>query len=234
MTTPERVTSNKAALRASLKKEDESLGARLAAAEVPLVPEAEAPAVAASSEPVVPATEAPAVASPPSAPAAKQGRLAKPAKRGAAKAGAAAARRTGGDKKTQAADRPIAEVKPSRKKSAEPAKPGKKAKAPAREPQASAAVATDSTVGKLKESVEQIEKTARAKGDKLVRYSVELLKSELSAIEALRADLAKAAGWAASRSDIVRAGVRVFAEQKLEQMKSVLAALAPAKAKKKG
>jgi Arc/MetJ-type ribon-helix-helix transcriptional regulator len=52
----------------------------------------------------------------------------------------------------------------------------------------------------------------------------------------VRAELSKAAGWAASKSDILRAGVRLFAEQRLEQMKELLAALAStaAKGKKKG
>jgi Arc/MetJ-type ribon-helix-helix transcriptional regulator len=87
----------------------------------------------------------------------------------------------------------------------------------------------------LAEAVERLESAAKAKGDKLVRYTVELLKSEEAAIEALRAELSKAAGWAASKSDILRAGVRLFAEQRLEQMKELLTALAaPAKGKKKG
>ncbi|HCV14343.1 MAG TPA: hypothetical protein DGC76_11710, partial [Candidatus Accumulibacter sp.] len=87
----------------------------------------------------------------------------------------------------------------------------------------------------VEEVVQEIEKVARDKRDKLVRYSVELLKSEEAAIDALRAELAQAAGWAASKSDILRAGVRLFAEQKVEQMKELLATLAEvSKAKKKG
>jgi len=87
----------------------------------------------------------------------------------------------------------------------------------------------------VEEAVQEVEKVAKDKRDKLVRYSVELLKSEEAAIEALRAELAQAAGWAASKSDILRAGVRLFAEQKVEQMKELLAALADAsKSRKKG
>jgi len=41
MTTPSTTSNNKAALRASLKKEDESLAERLVATDVPLVPPAE-------------------------------------------------------------------------------------------------------------------------------------------------------------------------------------------------
>jgi hypothetical protein len=78
----------------------------------------------------------------------------------------------------------------------------------------------------VEEVVLEVEKVARDKRDKLVRHSVELLKSEEAAIEALRAELAQVAGWAASRSDILRAGVRLFAEQKVDQMKELLAALA--------
>ena len=61
MTTPTRNSSNKTALRASLKKEDASLAERLVATDVPLVvpPEPEAP-VAAARE-----VEAPVVAAPP-------------------------------------------------------------------------------------------------------------------------------------------------------------------------
>ena len=96
-----------------------------------------------------------------------------------------------------------------------------------------AAEAGKKTAG-LEEALEKIEKTAKEKGDKLVRYTVELLKSEEAAIEAVRAELSKAAGWAASKSDILRAAVRLFAEQKMEQMKALLAAVSvPEKGKKK-
>ena len=72
-------------------------------------------------------------------------------------------------------------------------------------------------------------------GLKSKKEAVELLKSEEAAIEAVRSELSKAAGWAASKSDILRAGVRLFAEQRLEQMKELLAELGSvAKGKKKG
>ena len=79
----------------------------------------------------------------------------------------------------------------------------------------------------------KLEKVVKQKRDKLVRYSVDLLKSEEAAIDALRDELARAAGWVASKSDIVRAGIRVFAEQKLEQMQDLLGSLATT-AKSKG
>jgi len=249
MTTPDRVTSNKTALRASLKKEDESLATRLAATDVPLVAEPEPePVVAVSSEPVVASPLSAAPAAPARGRAAKKGVAAKsPAPGAAAKKAVTPATRSGvGGKSAKTAkvttatvEKPIAKkrgaaaVAPVAGKSPRPRKgkvqPPEPAAAPAQE------AAAGSKVGKLKQAVEEIEKTARDKGDKLVRYSVELLKSEVAAIEALRAELAKAAGWAASKSDILRAGVRVFAEQKLDQMKEVLAALsAVPKEKKKG
>ncbi|WP_291997869.1 hypothetical protein [Candidatus Accumulibacter sp. ACC012] len=51
-----------------------------------------------------------------------------------------------------------------------------------------------------------LEKVAKQKGDKLVSYSVKLLKSEEAAIDALRDELSRVAGWAATKSDILRAG----------------------------
>lgn len=71
-----------------------------------------------------------------------------------------------------------------------------------------------------------LEKVAKQKRDKLVSYTVKLLKSEEAAIEALRDELSRVAGWAATKSDILRAGVQVFAEQKLEQMQALLGSLA--------
>ncbi|KFB66565.1 MAG: hypothetical protein CAPSK01_004086 [Candidatus Accumulibacter vicinus] len=117
------------------------------------------------------------------------------------------------------------------------AKPGSK-KAAAAKPQPQAKVEAAAETGKktagLEEALEKIEKAAKEKGDKLVRYTVELLKSEEAAIEAVRTELSKAAGWAASKSDILRAAVRLFAEQKVEQMKALLAAVSvPEKGKKK-
>ncbi|WP_291994788.1 hypothetical protein [Candidatus Accumulibacter sp. ACC003] len=113
------------------------------------------------------------------------------------------------------------------------------AKAAAVEPVAASA-AVKSTPGRTKaagavevEPVERLEKVVKQKRDKLVRYSVELLKSEEAAIDALRDELSRAAGWAASTSDILRAGVRTFAEQKLEQMQKLLGSL-PVATKGKG
>jgi hypothetical protein len=224
MTTPTTPipSSNKTALRASLKKEDESLAERLAATDLPLVvpPEPAAPAAAAATPdnaPVKPAATKPAVEAPPAAPA-------KAAK---------AEKKPASTKVPAAAVAPSAKSKRSGKKAAQtkPDRAGKSAKvaaAPVNEPAGKKAA-------KVGEAVEKLEKAAREKGDKLVRYTVELLKSEEAAIEAVRAELAKAAGWVASKSDILRAGVRLIAEQRLEQMKELLATLAIApKGKKKG
>lgn len=256
MTTPPSTSSNKTALRASLKKEDESLAERLVATDLPLLatpdepaaPLAEAPVAAAAptrraaAKPVAtkpaaaattakPAPAKPAPAKPASTkPAAKAAPAVKPAvaaakaEKKAAPAKAAA---------TSAAPSAPAKAKPVSKKAAvaKPAQPQAKVGATL------AAVKGEAgkKAAKLGEAVGKIEKAAKEKGDKLVRYSVELLKSEEAAIEALRAELSKAAGWAATKSDILRAGVRLFAEQKVEQMKDVLASLtAASKAKKKG
>jgi hypothetical protein len=109
---------------------------------------------------------------------------------------------------------------------------GRKAAATGAQPKARAA----KPVG----TVAMLEKVAKQKGDKLVSYSVKLLKSEEAAIDALRDELSRVAGWAATKSDILRAGVQIFAEQKLEQMQALLGSLATAvdaktakKAKKK-
>lgn len=184
MTTPTTTSSNKTALRASLKKEDDSLADRLVAADAPLV--------------ATPETEAPDVAVPESAP------VATPARKVAARSTA----------------RPAAAVKADQPPPAASARPVRsQAAAPAQE-------------GPL-EQLEKLEKVVKQKRDKLVRYSVDLLKSEEAAIDALRDELARAAGWVASKSDIVRAGIRVFAEQKLEQMQDLLGSLATT-AKSKG
>ncbi|HRF11106.1 MAG: hypothetical protein ABTS16_08990 [Candidatus Accumulibacter phosphatis] len=213
MTTPTRTTSsNKTALRASLKKEDESLAERLVATDVALVvpPEPEA-AVAPVSQAAAAPLSKPADEGKPAAVVEAPGKAAKntaPAKTKSAKGAAAAAKAKPGSKKAAAAAKPQAKVEAA-------AEAGKK------------------TAG-LEEALEKIEKTAKEKGDKLVRYTVELLKSEEAAIEAVRAELSKAAGWAASKSDILRAAVRLFAEQKMEQMKALLAAVSvPEKGKKK-
>ena len=181
MTTPTTTSSNKTALRASLKKEDDSLADRLVAADAPLV--------------ATPETEAPDVAVPESAP------VATPARKVAARSTTRPAAAAKADQPP-----PAASARPVRSKAAAPAQEG---------------------------PLEQLEKVVKQKRDKLVRYSVDLLKSEEAAIDAVRDELARAAGWVASKSDIVRAGIRVFAEQKLEQMQDLLGSLATT-AKSKG
>jgi hypothetical protein len=267
MTTPTRTSSNKTALRASLRKEDESLAERLVATDVPLVtpsePEAvaarevEAPVAAAPARKAVAKTVAakPAAGKPGKAPAA-QTTAAKPvttksvATKAAAKPAAevtpaTAAKAPKASKKAVAKKAPPAvsatpaakavSKKTAAAKASVPVKPAKTeavaaAPAPAKEPTGKKDVQAE-----IEEAVEKLEKVAKEKGDKLVRYTVELLKSEEAAIEAVRAELSKAAGWAASKSDILRAGVRLFAEQRLEQMKELLAALSTvSKGKKKG
>lgn len=219
MTTPARTTnSNKTALRASLKKEDESLAERLVATDVALVapqepeaPAAAAPETQAATAPVRKSAAKPADEVTPAAVVEVPGKAAKkaaPAKTRSAKGGSVAAAKARPGSKKAAAAKPQAKVEAA-------AETGKK------------------TAG-LEEALEKIEKAAKEKGDKLVRYTVELLKSEEAAIDAVRAELSKAAGWAASKSDILRAAVRLFAEQKVEQMKALLAAVSiPEKGKKK-
>lgn len=221
MTTPARTTnSNKTALRASLKKEDESLAERLVATDVALVapqepeaPAAAAPETQAATAPVRKSAAKPADEVTPAAVVEVPGKAAKkaaPAKTRSAKGGSVAA----------------AKARPGSKKAAA-AKPQPQAKV-------EAAAETGKKTAGLEEALEKIEKAAKEKGDKLVRYTVELLKSEEAAIDAVRAELSKAAGWAASKSDILRAAVRLFAEQKVEQMKALLAAVSiPEKGKKK-
>jgi hypothetical protein len=137
-------------------------------------------------------------------------------------------------RKAAATAKPAA-AKPAAAKPAKPTKPVKVAtKDSAAAAPATATKEASKKAAKLEATVANIEKAAKEKGDRIVRYTVELLKSEEAAIESVRAELAKAAGWAASKSDILRAGVRVFAEQRIEQMKELLGALAtPSKGKKK-
>ena len=251
MTTPTSASTNKTALRASLKKEDESLAERLVATDIPLVatPEPEAPVVApvaapASPPPLAAAPARKAAAKPAGAkPAANKPTTAKPAAE-VTPATAANAPKAAGKKAAAKKAPPAASATPAAKavskktaeaKASVPEKPAKTeavaaAPALAKEPTGKKAVKAE-----IEEAVEKLEKAAKEKGDKLVRYTVELLKSEEAAIEAVRAELSKAAGWAASKSDILRAGVRLFAEQRLEQMKELLAALSTvSKGKKKG
>ena len=277
MTTPTSASTNKTALRASLKKEDESLAERLVATDIPLVatPEPEAPVVApvaapasppplaaaparkAAAKPAAnkPATTKPATAKPVTAkPVTAKPAVAKPAAdvvpTPPAKAPAKAAKKVAAvTAATTKAAEPVtaAKAKPVSRKAAaaakpvaaKPAKPSKPVKVATKDSAAAApATATEDAgkkAAKLAATVANIEKAAKEKGDRIVRYTVELLKSEEAAIEAVRAELAKGAGWAASKSDILRAGVRVFAEQRVEQMKELLGALATlSKGKKKG
>jgi hypothetical protein len=233
MTTPV-TTSNKTALRASLKKEDESLAERLVATDVPLVapPEPEAAAPAPPTSPVVAASPK---ATPVATPAPKVSDKAVVKAVAEVAPGAVGKADTKGAKKAGTAKAVEAKAKPISKKAAAKAGPSAKKAAKAGADARSVKEDIGKPSAKLAEAVERLESAAKAKGDKLVRYTVELLKSEEAAIEALRAELSKAAGWAASKSDILRAGVRLFAEQRLEQMKELLTALAaPAKGKKKG
>jgi hypothetical protein len=98
MTTPTSASTNKTALRASLKKEDESLAERLVATDIPLVatPEPEAPVVAPS----------PRRASPPPLAAA-------PARKAAAKPAAAKPDTAKGGRQSGSAAKPAADVVPT-------------------------------------------------------------------------------------------------------------------------
>ncbi|MDS4013739.1 MAG: hypothetical protein RKP46_05200 [Candidatus Accumulibacter sp.] len=222
MTTSGNDSGNKAALRASLKKEDESLGERLAASDVPLL----VPAATEDVPAPIPPAEVPVTPLGQANAARTSAQRSAPGKRGAkaVATGKAAASRAPGNKAID----PAATVK-GEKKAALPAKAGK-AVQPAK------TVAGDKKPAKSRRAGEQVVSTAKDKRDKVVRLSVEIFKSEEAAIEAARADLVKLVGWAVSRSDILRAGVRLFAEQKLEQMKDVLDGLprmAAGKGKKK-
>ncbi len=77
-------------------------------------------------------------------------------------------------------------------------------------------------------------KHKKNKPEKMVRYELALPKNEDVAIDTLRADLAKATGWKASKSEIVRAAVQLFAAQKAGSMRQLLATVTPpAKGRKK-
>lgn len=208
MTTSSRTSSNKTALRASLKKEDDSLADRLVAADAPI----EATNHGGAAEPDLPAS----TAATPSAPARRA--EAQPA----AAAKAPAAKRAATPRKTSVQAAPAAEP------AAAP-----KARSAGRKVAATGAQSTAKAAKSMGTTVEALEKVAKQKRDKLVSYSVKLLKSEEAAIDALRDELSRVAGWAATKSDILRAGVQVFAEQKLEQMQALLGSLsAPADGKK--
>lgn len=236
-------SGNKLALRASLKKEDESLGERLAATDVPLpVPPGEDLAAAAASVAQAPLTPLAQTVS------------AKPAGKRPPAAGKAASKieaktMAAGKTANKPGGKPAADNAPPATRKAAPAKAAKGAAGPAqpggqavgqgRAPKATGSkpTAAGKKAGKLEGAVEKTGKAVKEKRDKRVRLAFDLLKSEEAAIEAVRAELAKVAGWAASQSDILRAGVRLFAEQKLEQMKEVLdglSKLAARKGKKRG
>ncbi|MEF8732203.1 MAG: hypothetical protein CRU78_12080 [Candidatus Accumulibacter phosphatis] len=219
MTTSSPPSSNKTALRASLKKEDDSLADRLAGTEAPIgatnqtdVSDLDLSTSAAATATATPGAPARPAAAPRSATVAK----------------APAAKRPATPRKPPVQ---ASAAEPAAAPEAQPAG-GRKAAATGAQPKARAA----KPVG----TVAMLEKVARQKGDKLVSYSVKLLKSEEAAIDALRDELSRVAGWAATKSDILRAGVQIFAEQKLEQMQALLGSLATAvdaktakKAKKK-
>jgi len=212
MTTTSRTSSNKTALRASLKKEDDSLADRLVGADAPI----EATNHSDVSEPDLPTSAAvtATVTATPSAPARRA------AAGPAAAAKAPAARRPATPRKTPVQAAPAAEpaVAPKARSASR--------KVAAAGPKAKAATSMGTTV-------ETLDKVVKQKRDKLVSYSVKLLKSEEAAIEALRDELSRVAGWAATKSDILRAGVQVFATQKLEQMQALLGSLsAPVDGKK--
>jgi hypothetical protein len=223
MTTSSPPSSNKTALRASLKKEDDSLADRLVGTDAPIVATSQTDVSDLDLPTSATAAAAPTATATPGAPAQP-----------------AAAPRSATVAKAPAAKRPATPRKPPVQASAaEPAAApeaqpagGRKAAATGAQPKARAA----KPVG----TVAMLEKVAKQKGDKLVSYSVKLLKSEEAAIDALRDELSRVAGWAATKSDILRAGVQIFAEQKLEQMQALLGSLATAvdaktveKAKKK-
>lgn len=247
MSTSGNDSGNKLALRASLKKEDESLGERLAATDVPLlVPPVDDLAAAAA-----PATQAPLTPLGQTVSRKPAGKRLPAAGKGvgrteatttvAGKAARKAGDKTAADNAPPGKAKKAAPVKTA-KGSAGAVPPGGQAggqsgapKATGSKPAAEAAVGTKA--GKPEKAGEKVGKAAKEKRDKRVRLSFDLLKSEEAAIEAVRAELAKVAGWAASQSDILRAGVRLFAEQKLEQMKEMLdglSTLAGRKGKKRG
>ncbi len=236
MTTLGSDTSNKTALRASLKKEDESLGERLAATEGPLVVPAEADVSAA----LPPAGEAPVTPLGQTLRAESAGKRRSATGKATAKPAdkTAAAKAVPPAKATKGAAARAAKGAAAAKTTGQAASQGEAPKAGRNKPTAGdAEKLTGKKAAKPARVVEKIEKVAKEKRDKLVRLSVELLKSEAAAIETIRAELAKAAGWAASRSDILRAGARLFAGQQLEQMKALLdglATMAAGKGKKKG
>lgn len=208
MTTSSRTSSNKTALRASLKKEDDSLADRLVGADAPI--DATNQEAVDAPEPAVPTSAVDAGA---------------PARRAAARPAAAA-------KAPAAKKAPTTRKAPAQAPAAEPAAAPKSR--PATRRVATSVAQPKAGAAKPVGTVEILEKVAKQKRDKLVSYSVKLLKSEEAVIEALRDELSRVAGWAASKSDILRAGVQVFAEQKLEQMQALLGSLAaPVKGNKK-
>jgi hypothetical protein len=206
MTTSSGTSSNKTALRASLKKEDDSLADRLVGTDAPIAATNQADA----SDLDLPAGAA--VTATPSAPA--RPAAAPPLSATVAKAPAAKRPATPRNRPVQASA-----AEPAAAPEAQPAG-GRKVAATGAQPKA--------RVAKPVGTVAMLEKVAKQKGDKLVSYSVKLLKSEEAAIDALRDELSRVAGWAATKSDILRAGVQVFAEQKLEQMQALLGSLATA------
>lgn len=244
MTTSERsVSSNKAALRASLKKEDESLAGRIVDTDVTELvappPASAAPAEPPREESIQHSPQAAAAVSEPR----EEGQAAvlgeekssakgavKTAKPGRAEAPAAAASKRA---------KPAASAKG---KAAAKAGAASKTKKPPVTPPVAVQEETTQRVddgrkarGKSAKGSEKRPAEVKTKPEKVVRFALDLLKSETAAIEGLRGELSKTAGWAASRSDILRAGVRLFAEQTPDRRKELLTGLtSTAKGKKKG
>lgn len=219
MTSERSVNSNKAALRASLKKEDESLAQRIVDTDVNelLAPP---PAFTAPVEP--PRDE-------------NLGRPSQAEEKSSAKTTAKAGRAEAQAAKASKRAKPAA----SAKRKAEAAKAGAASKtnktAVAAQEETSPHV-NDGKQARGHRSVKTPEKRsvgAKEKREKVVHYSLDLLKSEEVAMESLRSELSKTTGWTASRSDILRAGIRLFAEQTLDRRRDLLTGLTSAAKDKK-
>ncbi|MBL8398173.1 MAG: hypothetical protein JNL84_08530 [Candidatus Accumulibacter sp.] len=186
MTTPTTPIDNKAALRASLKKEDESLANRLTDSAGELLADRVLTSVAGNTG------QTPQVTS----------------------------------KNIDVGDGPL--VSGAMLARGRQASVGKATKEVGKKIDKKAVRAQPRKVGKPAKEVER-------KPEKMVRCAVALPKSEDAAIDTLRSDLAKTTGWKASKSEIVRAAVQLFAEQKTGAKKELLAAVAPpVKGRKKG
>jgi hypothetical protein len=182
-------SKTKSALRASLKKEDESLEQRL-----PEAPAAEA-APAAQTAPTASAAPAPAA----KAKAAPVPRAAKPRAKPAAPAVRSAAKPAAKVAKGTAAKAMPAELKAGLKAVA-------KAKAPAKP-------------GKVK-----AEEAKKEKREKVVRESFSVPKTEAAVLKTVRTELAKG-GVIVTKSEILRAGLTLLANQGTDRVKELIGAL---------